>query len=199
MRRMIKAAVGAALVGGIAFGSVACDAAPQTTPSRKAEDKARNSNYDRLVKSQPAHSGSYSPTRDTKNFWIDTWMHDKDKLSYVYIQNANGEYGYFVLKGLPVTYCVSLTPPTQDHRINLGGDGSTGVLQQGPSVDGTFSSNSNCSSYYGKDATTGAYVEFSVGQNQSYFLYDQPIDLPQFEKAQPMGPTTIAAAKKIDH
>lgn len=32
----------------------------------------------------------YSPTRETINKWIETW--DKPgKLSYVYLQNANGE------------------------------------------------------------------------------------------------------------
>src|SRR3546814_12984023 len=54
-------------------------------------------------------------------------------------------------------------------------------------MDGTYSSGSNCNAYYGKDATTGAYVAFSVGQNQSYFLYDQPLDLQHFKDATQIG------------
>lgn len=197
MRKLIKSVLAGACVLGVAGGAVACTSSDASTPARKAESKARNGNYDRLVKNQPAHTGSYSPTRKTKNFWIDTWMKDPNKLSYVYIQNANGEYGYYILKGLPVTYCVSLLPPEIDHRINLGSDGSAGVTIPGPSMDGTYSSGANCNSYYGEDAVTGAYVEFSVGQNQSYQLFDQPISLPQYRGAQPMGPSTIDAAKKI--
>src|SRR3546814_18270023 len=67
-----------------------------------------------------AHTGTYSPTRETKNFWIDTWMKKPGKKSYVYIQNANGQYGYYILKGLPVTYCVGLLPPEVKQRGDLG-------------------------------------------------------------------------------
>ncbi|MFH8483132.1 hypothetical protein [Streptomyces sp. NPDC018055] len=187
--RRLKYFITALLAFGLVFGATACTTEDKPT-SRAKENKARQSNYDKLVARQPAHTLTYSPTRDTKNFWIDTWGKTPNKLSYVYIQNANGEYGYFVLKGLPVTYCVSLLPPEQKSRVDIGQyDGDAFV--QAPSMDGTFSSNSNCNAFYGKDASTGAYVEFSVGQNQSYFLYDQPLDLPQFKNAKPLGPTTI--------
>ncbi|MFE6000343.1 hypothetical protein ACFQ6C_26340 [Streptomyces sp. NPDC056454] len=193
--RRLKYCITALLAFGLIFGLTACSMGEDKPTSRAKENKARQSNYDKLVARQPARTLTYSPTRDTKNFWIDTWGKTPNKLSYVYIQNANGEYGYFVLKGLPVTYCVSLLPPEQTSRIDLGVDGSAGVVIQAPSMDGTFSSNSNCNAFYGKDASTGAYVEFSVGQNQSYFLYDQPLDLPQFKGAKPLGPTTIDAVK----
>lgn len=158
--------------------------------SRGKEKAAAGSNYDRLVANQPARTGFYSPTRETKNFWIDTWMQKPNKKSYVYVQNANGEYGYFIFKGLPVSYCVSLLPPEVKQRGDLGQyDGD--MVVQGPSMDGTYSSGSNCNTMYGKDAETGAYVEFSIGTNQSYFLYDQPLDLPQFKGAKPLGPSTI--------
>ncbi|MFJ2719423.1 hypothetical protein [Streptomyces sp. NPDC087437] len=193
MRRLTTTTVAALTALGLAFGVTACDDDKPT--SRSKESKARNSNYDELVARQPAHTGSYSPTRETKNFWIDTWMKSPNKLSYVYIQNANGSFGYFVLKGLPVTYCVSLLPPEVKTRGDLGQyDGD--LIVQGPSMDGTYSSGSNCNAYYGKDAVTGAYVEFSVGQNQSYFLYDQPLDLPQYKNAQPLGPSRIQDVKR---
>ncbi|MCX4799692.1 hypothetical protein OG497_38195 [Streptomyces sp. NBC_01242] len=177
----------------LAFGLTGCGETDKPT-SRAKENTARQSNYDKLVARQPAHTLTYSPTRDTKNFWIDTWGKTPNKLSYVYIQNANGEYGYFILKGLPVTYCVSLLPPEQKTRADLGQYNGDAFIQA-PSMDGTFSSNTNCNAFYGKDASTGAYVEFSVGQNQSYFLYDQPLDLPQFKNAKPLGPTSINDVK----
>ncbi|CAL9609171.1 hypothetical protein SUDANB1_05589 [Streptomyces sp. enrichment culture] len=193
MRRLTLTIVSGLTVAGVLLGATGCEDNKPT--ARSKESASRTSNYDKLVARQPAHTGPYSPTRDAKNFWIDTWMQSPNKLSYVYIQNANGQYGYFVLKGLPVTYCVSLLPPEVKTRGDLGTD--TGdLIVQGPSMDGTYSSGSNCNAYYGKDATTGAYVEFSVGQNQSYFLYDQPVDLPQFKDATPMGPTRLKDVKR---
>lgn len=197
MRKLTKGAVAAVLAAGLAAGATACDMGSNSKPPARAqEDHTTNSNYSRLVANQPAHTGSYSPTRATKNFWIDTWMHDPNKLSYVYLQNANGQYGYFVLKGLPVSYCTSLVPPTQDRNVSLNPNDAV-VQDPAPSIDGAFGSGKDCSTKYGTDAVTGAYVEFTVGQNQSYFLYDRPLDLPQFKSAQPMGPSTIEAAKKI--
>jgi hypothetical protein len=173
----------------LAVGLTACEEESKPS-SRSKENKARNSNYDELVAKQPAAKLDYSPTRETKNFWIKTWGKQANKLSYVYIQNANGQYGYYVLKGLPVTYCVSLLPPETKTRGDLGQyDGD--MVVQGPSMDGTYSSQSNCTSYYGEDAESGAYVEWSVGANQSYFLYSEPMDLPQFKDAVPLGKTKI--------
>jgi hypothetical protein len=195
VRRLTRNVLAGLTVAGVLLGATACEDDGSKPSSRSKESRSRNSQYDELVARQPAHTGSYSPTRETKNFWIDTWMKSPNKLSYVYIQNANGSYGYFVLKGLPVTYCVSLLPPEVKTRADLGQyDGD--LVVQGPSMDGTYSSGSNCNAYYGKDATTGAYVEFSVGQNQSYFLYDQPLDLPQFKDAAPLGPTQIKDVKR---
>lgn len=172
MRRLTHRILATAAVLGIALGATACDDGGKPS-ARAKESRSTSSNYSRLVAKQPAHTLSYSPTRDTKNFWIDTWGQTPGKLSYVYLQDARGQWGYFILKGLPVTYCVSLIPPEQKASLDLGEyNGETFV--QAPSMDGTFSSNSNCSSYYGKDATSGAYVEWSVGANQSYLLYSEP-------------------------
>jgi hypothetical protein len=187
--RRLTTTTAALTAAALLFGLTACTEETKPT-SRAQENTARQSNYDRLVAKQPAHTLAHSPTRDTKNFWIDTWGKTPGKLSYVYLQDARGSWGYFVLKGLPVTYCVSLLPPEQKARVDLGQyDGDAFV--PAPSMDGTYSSNSNCSSYYGQDATTGAYVEWSVGANQSYLLYSEPMDLPQFKGAVPLGKTRI--------
>ena len=85
---------------------------------------------------------------------------------------------------------MSLLPPEIKQGLDLGTD--TGeTMVQGPSMDGTYSSSSNCNTMYGKDAESGAYVEFTIGTNQSYFLYDQPMDLPQYEGATPLGNAKI--------
>lgn len=184
-----RGAVVAALAAVGIVGLSACEDDGDKS-SRSKEKQAAGSNYDRLVANQPAHTGSYSPTRDTKNFWIDTWMKKPGKKSYVYIQNAEGKYGYYILKGLPVTYCVGLLPPEVKQRGDLGQyDGD--MVVQGPSMDGTYSSGSNCNTMYGQDAETGAYMEWTVGMNQSYFLYDQPMDLPQYKDAAPLGEAKI--------
>ena len=156
------------------------------------EDRSRQEGYGALVSQQPAHKMSYSPTRATKNFWVDTW-NKPGKLSYVYLLNAQGEtIGYYILQGLPVSYCTSLIPPYQIK--NQWGDNVDNVVVPGPSVDGTFSSSSNCNVFYGKDATTGAYVEYTTGQGINALLYDQP--LPRFKDAQPLGRTELADVKK---
>ena len=198
--RLTKSTKSAVILGAVSIavlGSMAstCGGETDKPSSRTKETNKVDNNYDRLVANQPAHQGNYSPTRETKNFWIDTWMKDPKKLSYVYIQNASGEYGYYVFKGLPVTYCVSLLPPEKYNRYDMGEDGSAGLLLKAPSMDGTYSSNTNCNSYYGEDAVTGAYIEFSVGANQSYQLFDRPLSLPQYKNARPNGPATIDAVK----
>lgn len=175
----------------IAFGAESCD---DPSPSgQQAENKSRQSGYEKLVKTQPAHSMDFSPTRETKNFWIDTWD-EKGKLSYVYLMNGQGEvFGYFIFEGLPVSYCVSLIPPYQ--LLDPSGDGVTANLPvPGPSIDGTFSSSSNCNAFYGKDAVSGSYVEYTVGLGINALLFDQP--LPQYGDAEPLGNATVQGVKQ---
>lgn len=153
------------------------------------EDKTRQAGYGALVANQPAHKMSYSPTRATKNFWVDTW-NKKGKLSYVYLLNAQGQtIGYYILEGLPVSYCTSLIPP---YKI-IGQYDVQDLVVPGPSVDGTYSSAANCNVFYGKDATSGAYIEYTTGQGINALLYDQP--LPRFKDAQPLGRTELSDVK----
>lgn len=190
MRRMITAVVAAiALV----FTVSACTQEGSDTPKgQAAENQNRQSNYERLVEAQPAHSMEYSPTRATKNFWIDVWG-EKGKLSYVYLLNNSGEaFGYFIFEGLPVSYCTSLIPPYQKTDLDVGEFGGETIVP-GPSIDGTFSSSSNCSAFYGKDATSGAYMEYTVGQGINALIFDQPMS--QFGAAEPLGDATPQTAK----
>lgn len=159
----------------------------------ETENKSRLDTYETLVKNQPAETMSYSPTRDTKNFWIKTWG-KKGALSYVYLINGNGEaYAYYIFQGLPVSYCTSLVPPVQEYKVEGDSSGQAGVLGPAPSVDGTFSSGSNCDAYYGKDAVSGGYVEFIKGMGISMQISNHP--MAQFGDAKPFGDATFA---KVD-
>ncbi|MFB7512775.1 hypothetical protein [Streptomyces sp. NPDC056144] len=157
--------------------------------SQDKEAQAKQEGYDHLVAQQPAGRMEYSPTRESINQWVKTWG-KRGKLSYVYIQNAKGEYGYFVMKGLPVPRCKMLTPTERVER----GESWSAVLPQ-PGMDGTYTTGSTCNAYYGFDATTGAYMEFTVGTNQSFFLFDRPMALPEYAGATRLGPTSMKDVK----
>src|SRR6266699_1173014 len=91
--------VGAALLASVA---AACTADKPTTATN--EGRIRDNSYNGLAARQPAHTMSYSPTRDQINFWIETWGKQPGKLSYVYLQAGNGQLiGYYIFKGLPVS------------------------------------------------------------------------------------------------
>jgi len=153
------------------------------------EQTSRDSTYAKLVAAEPAHTMDYSPSRATINFWIDTWGKDPNKLSYVYLQNADGKLlGYYILKGLPVSYCAGLTPPYQ--WVDIPGDGGDTKQQApAPGVDGVYYSGGQCMAYYGRDATTNAYVEYTAGLGINVLLYDQP--LPNNQNVPPLGPSTV--------
>lgn len=150
----------------------------------KNERSIRNSGYARLAAQQPAHQMDYSPSRDTINFWIDTWG-KPGKLSYVYLLASNGQMiGYYVFKGLPVSYCAALTP-----TYDVIKDSSNWAFPvPAPGVDGVYYSGGQCSAYYGKDATTNSYIEYTVGQGISALVYERP--LPR-QDVEPLGFTTI--------
>lgn len=185
MKKTARALFASTAVLGLTLGLASC-----TDSSQEKEQNAKQKTYDRLVSSQPAKAMEYSPTRDSINEWVETWG-KKGKLSYVYIQNGSGEYGYFVMKGLPVPRCKMLTPT---EKVDSSTNGK--VVVQQPGMDGTYSSGSTCNAYYGFDATTGAYLEFTVGMNQSFFLFDQPMSMPEYANAKQMGPTSVKDAKK---
>ena len=126
----------------------------------------------------------YSPSRDTINFWIDTWGKTPGKLSYVYLLASNGQMiGYYVFRGLPVSYCAALTP-----TYDLVRRESTIVSVPAAGVDGVYYSGGQCSAYYGRDASTNSYLEYTVGQGISALIYERP--LPR-QDVEPLGFTTI--------
>lgn len=174
-----RALVLLALAGVAMITLVSC-----TDGAGKQEQKRTLGGYSRLVAQQPSQTMNYSPTRNTANFWINTW-NKPGKLSYVYLQNGDGDLlGYYVFKGLPVPYCVSLTPPDQ-----VNGNGDYGVVRKAPAVDGVYYGEGDCSRYFGIDATTNSYVEYTAGLGINVLLYDKP--LPNNPNVKPLGHTRI--------
>lgn len=170
----------AALIAAAALVLVGCNDQPE---AQEKERGRQQSNYEKLVDGQAAKTMKYSPTRETINFWIDTW-NEPNKLAYVYLQAANGELlGYYVLEGLPVSYCASLTP---NYRIEWDAEGN--VVVPAPAMDGVYYSGGQCNAYYGKDATTGSYVEYTAGLGINVLLFEEPL---QRQDVEPLGPTTV--------
>ncbi|MFE2609387.1 hypothetical protein [Streptomyces mirabilis] len=95
------------------------------------------------------------------------------------------------MKGLPVPRCKMLTPTERVESYSNG----VAVLSQ-PGMDGTYTTGSTCNAYYGFDATTGAYMEFTVGTNQSFFLFDKPMTMPEYAIAKQLGPTSVKDVAK---
>lgn len=159
----------------VLFVSTACTSGGKQGSGQKKESATQQSNYDRLQSEEPALTMAVSQTRLNINRWISTWGKDPNKLAYVYLQNDSGKMtGYYVLKGLPVSYCTSLTP---NYKIiwDGGSDGGGNFTVPAPSIDGVYYSGGECNTYYGFTADTGAYIEYTAGLGINVLIYDQPL------------------------
>lgn len=147
------------------------------------DSEARDASHDQMQQSQPAKVMEYSPTRETINYWVDTWD-EPGKLSYVYLQSSTGDLlGYYVLEGLPVSYCAQISPP--DRVIGA----RSAVVRQAPANDGAYYGSGNCNTFYGKDATTGAYIEYTAGLGINVLLFSEPMDTQS--DVRPLGNTSV--------
>lgn len=157
--------------------------------SAQADESSRQQdNYEKLTANQPAGEAAYSPTRETINYWLDTWGTEPGKLSYVYLLASNGQMvGYFIFEGLPVSYCASMTPTYRwEDRPDDGSDAKERV--PAPAMDGVYYSGGQCQVYYGKDAVSGSYMEYSIGNGISALVYEEP--LPR-QDVEPLGVARI--------
>lgn len=189
MHRLIRTAAALSVLAVTAVGLAACDDNSGEGAAQKNEQVTQQSNYNRLVAADPAHTMAHSPTRDTINGWIDTWS-KPGKLAYVYLQNAAGDItGYYVFKGLPVSYCTSLTPNYKIIVPEVTGDNTVPLAVPAPAIDGVYYSGGECNTYYGFDATTGAYIEYTAGLGINVLLYDQPLPPQKIGDAIALGPT----------
>ena len=160
----------------VALALAACTGNSTTSPSTPAEQVNREiaeSNIDALITAEPPASVSHPMTRQTINFWLETWD-VPDKPSYIYIVSDTGAIlGYFVGIGLPVSYCVGLEEPYEKIRLDLGEFGGDTVVPK-RSQDGVYYGGCDARTRYFRTADTGAFVEVS-GLNT--FVTDQPIDI----------------------
>lgn len=177
--------VAAGVVAAIMLGASSCGDESEAQADERA---TQQENYERLTRQHPAEQAQYSSTRETINFWIQTWGAEPGKLSYVYLLASNGQMiGYFIFEGLPVSYCASLTPTYRWEDIP--GDGSdVDTMVPAPAMDGVYYSGGQCNAYYGRDAVSGAYMEYTVGNGISALVFDQP--LPR-QDVEPLGVATV--------
>lgn len=180
MRKLLKST---AEILAIIFVAMIVLSACEENSSESSEREVQKGNYERLVEMEPAKEVTNPKTRETVNFFTETW-NEEGQLAYVYLQNSNGEMiGYYALDGPPVSMCTALTP-NQEVR----GNSSSRVVVDAPGIDGVYRSAEDCSRYYGKDATSGAYVEFTVGMGINMLLYTEPLsNHPNVENLAPEG------------
>lgn len=186
MRKRVLTTVAAGLFAVMLLGAGSCGG---DSPNAQGQERDRQqTNYERLTAAEPALQAQDPMTRRTVNFWTETWGNEPGKLSYVYMMASNGQLiGYYIFEGLPVSYCVSLTP-TYNFERPYHDSGQNGHMVTAPAMDGVFYSGQGCNVLYGKDATTGSYLEFSIGNGINYLLYEQP--LPR-QDVEPLGFTQI--------
>lgn len=183
MRTVTKILVGLAAATVLLTG---CNGKPE---AQSSESKSRQAGYDQLVAAQPGKTMAYSPTRETINFWVETWS-EPGKLSFVYLQSATGGIlGYYVLEGLPVSMCAAISPTYEERSYN----GSPYTVPA-PANDGVYYSGGQCNTYYGKDATTGTYVEWTAGMGINTLLFEEP--LPNQADVNPLGQTSVEDVKQ---
>lgn len=185
MRSLKKTLAALAIAGTSVFALAACG--DDTPTAQRAEAQVQQTSYEKLTKNQPAKGMNYSPTRETINFWINTWD-EPNKLAYVYLLASNGQLvGYYIFDGPPVNSCAALTPT---YRIYGSSNGN--LVTPAPSVDGVYYSGGQCLTYYGKDASSGAYMEYTAGNGISALVYSEP--LPR-QSVEPLGFATIESVK----
>lgn len=192
MRSMSRAqrvaiAILAFIFGGLALTAGSCD------PDGEDKDAAvRQNGFDRLQAQQPAVYMAYSPTRANIKFFADTWGSNPNKLAYVYLTNQSGQVvQYYVIKGLPTSYCAQMLPPSVPDW-----SGSGGVMKPAPAVDGTYYGTANvCNTYYGKDATTGKYVEWTQGTGLT-MVGEAPKGRPETDRPDLAGGPTVIGTER---
>jgi hypothetical protein len=189
----LKAVLAVLIVALLAIGLTACGGGSENEKAHENQANIRQRSFAKLSKQEPVEEATFSPTRRTINFWTKTWGHDPNKLSYVYLQADNGQLtGYYVFKGLPVSECAAMTE-TYEFVDPKNDEHSQDFMVPAPGMDGAYYSGGQCSVYYGIDALSGQYMEFSLSGGQSFLLYEKPLPKPEVE---PLGFTTIQEVKE---
>lgn len=192
MRRMTKALL--AFMAGLALlvTVAACEDEPPTEKDNQANKNADV--YEQLLASQEVSDPTYSNDLANIDLWVDTWGTNPGTIAYVYLLSSDGDYiSYLVLDGLPTTKCKNATPTYELLDFTGDGDSYPDMQVPAPGLSGTYSTGSgDCSTMYGKDVSTGAYIEFTVGASMAMIASAAPIPIPEgVEPPAPMGFTTF--------
>lgn len=181
MRSLLNKKLMVVLLVAVLAVLTACE---EESSSYKSEMEVQSGSYKTLVEKEPAKNMTNPKTRETINFWTETW-NNPGQLAYVYLQNSTGDMiGYYVLDGPPVSMCASLTP---NYDTIYSSNGGYTVIPT-PGIDGVYRSSEDCSRYFGKDASSGSYVEFTVGMGINMLLYTEPLtNHPNVENLAPQG------------
>lgn len=187
MHHLIKTAA-FALMAVLVFAG--CESEPTTAEKVAAE---RNKGVDEIRSQQKVNPMKWSPTLSTINRWAETWG-QQGKVSYVYMQRQDGEFaGYYVLDGLPVNYCVSGSPTYDMYDVH-GDSMGPSLNVPAPALDGAYYGGCDSSRYYGFDAVTGQYIEYTDGLVLTAVLSDQPLSLDKQPRA--LGGSTIEEVER---
>lgn len=168
----------------------ACD--ENSSPSaQEQQTTVRDNAYETLVGNHPVRQPGYSGDLVNLDFWVETWGMES-RLAYVYLLASDGTFiGYYVLDGLPTAKCKMATPTWDFERVK-GVGGNLDQIVPAPGLTGTYSSGSGeCHTYYGRDATSGSYVEWTAGMGISQLVFGQPMSLPEGVEPPPLGFTEL--------
>lgn len=174
---------------GITLGLLFVTGCTSQPTAQRTESENKQTDYELQVKNQPAEDmNGWSPTRQTANGWVKTWR-EPGKLAYVYLIASNGQMvGYYVFEGPPNNKCIALTP-TWTYEEYKGSN----FQVPAPSVDGAYYSSNQCQDYYGFDAVSGAYMEYTIGAGISHLFSSEPMPRQDVE---PLGVATVETVKK---
>lgn len=190
--RKALALTGALLaLAALTASTASCDEKPKPQTSQ-TESQMRDEVYEYLAENFPISEADYSNDRVNIDFWVDTWATaevSEGKLTFVYLMGMNGDLiGYFVLDGLPTAKCKMGTPPYDFENVD-GGQYNYDVQVPAPGLTGTYSTGAGeCGTYFGRDALTGAYIEWTA---ISQLVYDQPLGLPEGVEPPALSQTTV--------
>lgn len=196
MHRLMKRGltIAAAALATLIFAA-ACDdmGGPKPTAQEEQSEKRDNA-YERLLAEHEVADPDYSNDLRNIDFWVETWgtaANSAGKLAYVYLLSSDGQFvGYYVLDGLPTAKCKMATPTYDFEQRDLG-EWSGDVMVPAPGLSGTYSSGAGeCTTYYGKDASTGAYIEFTVTE-LTMLTFDRAYPLPEGVEPPALGFTEI--------
>jgi hypothetical protein len=190
-RERMKTVLLAGMTAALTMFTIAACSDETPTEQQQQADK-RDATYQTLLDQYEVSDPTYSNDLVNIDFWVDTWGTEPGKLAYVYLLSADGEFiGYYVLDGLPTTKCKNATPTYE--LLDFPGDGDSYPDMQvpAPGLSGTYSTGTgDCTTFYGKDASTGAYVEWTVTE-LTMLTFDQPYPMPEGVNPPALGFTEL--------